>query len=81
MPPLDQARALLSSPVTACCGAVTSIMARFRSEPVVNFAHIQIENGLSAGGAVLFQGFRPARPATPWERRAHRQSRSGHSPV
>jgi hypothetical protein len=49
MPPLDQARALLSSPVTACCGAVTSIMARFRSEPVVNFAHIQIENGLSAG--------------------------------
>ena len=28
-----------------------------------------------------FQGFRSARSATSWERLAHRQSRSGHSPV
>ena len=50
MPPLDQARALLSSPVEAECGAVTT-----NHGPVSFWArgqfcsHLEIENGPSAG--------------------------------
>lgn len=50
MPPLDQARALLSSPVNACCGAVVINHGPVQFRPSGQFcSHPEIENGLSAG--------------------------------